>query len=291
MKKKVLVAFLSVILLAGSACFLACDNTSNNPNKGDGGLPPIVDISTEDPSDNPSQDSPDTSERVLSGTEAEFKGFTESKDVYTIKVSHLTETFNFSDFVRTAFGSRWDLSTDMQVKDTIPSKIVNLEKGDNKYYILVTDKNYNVKLYTVNVHRKQIYRITYEILDKTYSSSSVEEGDYVERDDSTPIRKGYVFVRWNFDFTQPIFHDTVISAIFRECTETFTVTVYTDNETDAHETYEVMYGEQVEFEKLIKRKGYALHNLIDMDSGKSLENPYFVWLDENGKTKISEQSG
>ena len=82
----------------------------------------------------------------LKGTDANFKDFTKiDSETYSISVSNSTSSLNFSNVVLVASTSKWTLNTDIYALNSIPSKIATLEVGDNVYYILVIDKNENVK--------------------------------------------------------------------------------------------------------------------------------------------------
>lgn len=139
----------------------------------------------------------DNTSPVLTEIQATFKDFTKIDDMtYSLKVSNNTEIFNFSNFVSVAKDCIWKLTADIYGIINLPSKVGTLDVGDNTYYVLVTDKEENVRMYILKVRRKLIYTVYFETNGGSLlSSKQVEEDDSVV-DIDTPIKENYDFVGW-----------------------------------------------------------------------------------------------
>ena len=132
----------------------------------------------------------------------------------SVTVSNATEYFSFLDQITVSKRATWQISTDMQGLNTIPTKTVPLEEGDNIFYLLVTsgDGN-NFNLYIVTVHRRPLLTVTFDTKDGTpIAAQRVEEGGYAVVPDVEPTRTAYTFRGWAFDFADPILWDTVVAA-------------------------------------------------------------------------------
>lgn len=72
------------------------------------------------------------------------------------KVSNDTETYSFINEIELISNVGYTIYTDLQGTNSIPTKTVNLEIGDNTFYILETCGN-DSNLYTVTIRRKPVY--------------------------------------------------------------------------------------------------------------------------------------
>ncbi|MGN1258734.1 MAG: InlB B-repeat-containing protein [Christensenellales bacterium] len=153
---------------------------------------------------------------ALTGTEATFKDFTKVDDTtYSIKVANVTETFNFSNSVSVANNSKWQLTADIYGIVDIPSKIGTLDVGDNTYYVLVTDNEENVKMYTLNIRRRVFYTVAFNTVGgTTVDSIQVEEDSFLPNNISTPIKEDYIFYKWDYNLESPMTKNTTLTAIY-----------------------------------------------------------------------------
>ncbi|MBQ4585160.1 MAG: InlB B-repeat-containing protein [Clostridia bacterium] len=115
-------------------------------------------------------------------------------EIATATLSNATQTFSFLNDITVADGATYVLATDIGCQNTIASKTVALEEGDNTYYILVTNGNLQ-KLYTVTIRRRPIYTVEFN----TNGGTSVETL-YVEEDSTIEMQQtskvGYTFDGW-----------------------------------------------------------------------------------------------
>ena len=133
-------------------------------------------------------------------------------DTYLVIVSNSTIAFSFTDYVDVSNKSTWTVSTDMSGNNTIASKTVELEVGNNLYFVQVFDSETNkVKQYNVAVRRRPIYTVYFDTNGGTSCSMQrVEEDSLVT--EPTTSKTGYTFTGWDYNFDTPLKSDIVISA-------------------------------------------------------------------------------
>lgn len=128
------------------------------------------------------------------------------------KVSNSTTVFSFNDEISVEKGTTYTISTDINGINLIPSKTVNLEIGDNIFYVLVSNED-ELTLYTATVRRKPIYTVTFDTLGGTeVEAQQVEEDAFATA--PTTEKNGCTFERWDWDFATPITENTTITAIW-----------------------------------------------------------------------------
>ena len=165
---------------------------------------------------------------LLQGTAIKSQQLEVNGETITTSLSNTTETFSFLNDLTVAKGANYVVASDIGCEQTIASKTVSLQIGDNTYYILVTNGNAQ-KLYTVTVRRRPMYAVTFNANGGTaVSSQTVEEGSLSI--EPTTTRAGYTFAGWNYDFTTPVTGDTSISASWTVNTNTpYKVEYYLQN--------------------------------------------------------------
>lgn len=167
----------------------------------------------------------DNTKDELKNTEVNIESFTKINDrTYSISVENEINCIDFSDFVSVAKTSKWSLHTDIYAQNLIPSKVGTLEIGDNTYYVLVTDEYENVKLYTLNIRRRAIYTVSFITNNgTTIKSQYIEEGSYqIRPNDNALTKTGYTFSGWDYNFSQKIYKDTTITALWNPINYTIT---------------------------------------------------------------------
>lgn len=138
----------------------------------------------------------------LSG--AELKTKTLTLDGYNIsgKVSNTTTRFSFADEITIADGASYVISTDENGLQTIEGNTVDLEEGDNCFYILVQNKKV-IEQYKVVIRRRPRYMVTFDTSGGTgIVRQYVEEDGFVSVPSTT--KTGYRLASWSYDFSQPI---------------------------------------------------------------------------------------
>lgn len=158
-------------------------------------------------------------EKPLSGTEISAPGYTVDGKSYSISVPSTTEQYSFIDVIHTANDADFTVCTDMECTHSIPSKTTQLVRGDNIFYILVTNGKL-VDVYTFTVRRRPVYTVSFQTNGSAIPPQDVEEGSFATMP-TQPTREGYVFSKWAFDFSTPITDNTVVSAVWQ--TNTYSI--------------------------------------------------------------------
>ncbi len=147
-----------------------------------------------------------------------------------ISVSNDTETYSFINQIQVNTKATWVISTDIYGLQTIATKTIPLNIGDNTIYLLVTsgDGN-NINLYTMTVRRRPIYTVSFNTDGGTaVDYQQVEENSFATK--PTTTKAGYTFDGWNYDFTKSIINNTEITASWTVNTDTpYKVEYYLEN--------------------------------------------------------------
>ncbi len=180
-----------------------------------------------------------------------FKSFTVSKvndatyNAYG-KMANGTKVFSFLNEITVNGTASYTVSRDLAGQYVIPTKTVNVNTGNNTFYVLATVEN-DLILYTVTVRVRPIYTVKFDTLGGSdVCSQQIEEDDFAEAPDLPPTKTGYTFGGWNFNFANtPITDDTTVAI---HAWQANTYTVYFDgNGGSSHEnitvTYDTAYGE------------------------------------------------
>lgn len=147
---------------------------------------------------------------LVNGVEIYLNTLTLDGATISGKVSNDTDTFSFINEVVVAKQATYVVSTDINGNDIIRTKTVNLEVGDNTFYILV-ENGKDIALYKTIIRRKPVYTVSFDVADGTkIEPQEVEEGDVAT--EPTASRKGYTFDKWDWDFSNAIVQDITIKA-------------------------------------------------------------------------------
>lgn len=153
-------------------------------------------------------------------------------------VANNVETFSFIDEIKTEGKTKFTVSLDVYGSQIVATKTIPLEIGDNIVYIteLIDDEPANV--FTVTIRRRPMYSVT--INNGTLKYMYPLEEDSLIDIPTEPIREGYNFKGWSYDFSQPVKNNISISAIWEARTDTkYIVNYYLENlENDEYTLYE-----------------------------------------------------
>lgn len=151
---------------------------------------------------------------VISSTDISIDGFVKENDKLSGKVNNDVESFSFINKVSVAKGSTWKVYSDVSGTQEIVTKTVNLSIGDNLSYILVTAKNGELGFYNVNVRRFDIYTVHFNTDGGTFiEDQRIQEESFVNPVEN-PIRTGFDFNGWDYDFSNPVMCNLTINAIW-----------------------------------------------------------------------------
>ena len=128
-------------------------------------------------------------------------------------VSNSTETFSFINRITVSPEATWQVSTDLQGVNVIPTKTVSLNVGDNVFYILVTSGDgEGISLYTVTVRRKPTYTVSFQTNGgDAVDPVQVEEGALIAPP-ADPVRLCYEFAGWDADLSAPVTGNMTVKA-------------------------------------------------------------------------------
>lgn len=122
----------------------------------------------------------------------------------SLTLPNATESYSFLGQITVSAGATWQISSDMQGLNSIPTKTVPLNVGDNTFYLLVTSANREgISLYTVSIRRRPIYTVSFNANGGNSVTAMRAEEDSTITPPST-TRTGYSFAGWDYDFAQPI---------------------------------------------------------------------------------------
>lgn len=141
-----------------------------------------------------------------------FKDAELKQDVYSVIVSNNTEEYSLLNKIGVNDGYTWSVAKDEYGLTTFTTKIVPLVAGDNNFYIIVMDKKENSSIYKICIRRKPVYKIVFDTNGGNYiANQEVEEG-FLATEPSSPVKTGYDFNGWDYDFTQQINSNITINA-------------------------------------------------------------------------------
>ena len=109
---------------------------------------------------------------------------------------------------------------------------ITLKEGDNFIYLKVTDDNGNTNTRTFNIYRNKMLTVTFDPDGGTMDGSTdkkqikVEEGTIMSS--ISALRAGYKFVKWDYDFKNPIKENITIKALW--VPNTYKITAVVDGE-------------------------------------------------------------
>lgn len=154
---------------------------------------------------------------ALSETEISAPGFSWNGDTASISVSKSTEVFSFNEKITVAENATYIVASDIECKNEIESKEVNLSTGDNTYYVCVTNGSAK-KVYTFIIHRKATCTVSFNTNGgEGIGSMRVEEGTPIKAEQTTKL--GYTFDGWSVNgeavsFPYKVYGDVTFDAIF-----------------------------------------------------------------------------
>lgn len=131
-------------------------------------------------------------------------------------VSNETDFISLVDSLDLPLTNKWELYSDVNATNRINSKAVNLNVGDNIYYVLVKNNGGKQKIYELKIRRKPLYLISFNSNGGTQIDSIlIEEGNLIDLSDIiNPYLEGYTFAGWDYSFDNKVYEDTTLNAIW-----------------------------------------------------------------------------
>ena len=124
-------------------------------------------------------------------------GFTVDGNALSISLSNATEVYSFLGQIAVSPKATWQISTDIYGINSVPTKTVPVNVGDNTFYLLIVSENgEGITLYTVTLRRRPIYTVSFATGGGTALDPIEIEESYTVTPDSTS-RTGYTFAGWS----------------------------------------------------------------------------------------------
>jgi len=118
------------------------------------------------------------------------------------KVSNSTTAFSFKNEITLNGNATYVVSRDIYGMETVVTKTVPLNEGDNTFYIIVLFDD-ETTCYPVTIRRRPMHTVTFMPENGSASIAvSVEEDDHVTAPEV--VYHGYTLTGWGYDFTQTI---------------------------------------------------------------------------------------
>ncbi len=143
--------------------------------------------------------------------EIKFKTLTVDGTSVSGEVSEETETFSFVDEIECLGNAKFIVALDEYGSQQVLTKILRLEKGENKAYVFEMLGEEVKTVYEVVINRLEQYEITFNSNGGTAVEKQVVNGKYLT-DIPTSSKDGYSFDGWDYDFTTPITSDITVNA-------------------------------------------------------------------------------
>ena len=215
MKKKFLIFMLTIsTMLACAVGFSACVGPSDGSS---------TDAGTTSVEQSASEELPENKDTLT------FKTFTVEGTKVNGVVSNATKEFSFKDEVEVNGKVKYVVSLDKNGMQTVVTKTVSLELGNNRVYLFEMVDDEVVNTYEVTIRRLFAFDVTFDTNGGTdVENQVVEEGNFATEPQTT--RDGYTLTGWNYDFATPITRNTHITASWSANTDTkYTVNYYFQN--------------------------------------------------------------
>ena len=159
------------------------------------------------------------------------------------KVANTQIDFSFISEIEVVGDADFIVSLDSYGTQTVITKTVPLNVGDNTFYVFETIDNKLSKTYVVTIRRRPIYTVSFNVNGGDYvASQQIEEDSFATEPTST--RVGYDLA-WSYDFASPIIKDTAIDAVWTAHEDTkYKVEYYLQNTQD--NAYTLDHEEELE---------------------------------------------
>ena len=153
--------------------------------------------------------------------------FEKNGNEFVIEIGKDVTEFNMENSLILGENLTYALSENEDFSDSIPSGVLPLQEGVNIFYLKVTNEYGQYRQYTIIFERKDSFSVKFDTQGGTQISEQwVESGATAHVPTEVPIKYGYIFLKWDFDFSTPITQGTTIRAIWKE---NFYTIIYSPN--------------------------------------------------------------
>lgn len=202
--------------------------------------------------------------KFVNGTNDEifnFKNSVKENEMYKLIVSNSEKYFDFENYIEITGYKNYYVRNSINDSSTESSIQVPLSEGDNCFFIFCEKENNSIDIYKIDVYRKHLYRIDFYIdTSEMFDTQFIEEGEKLDYRE-IPVKDGYIFDGWNYDFTKPINENLIVTALW-----SFD---YTYTEMTLKEIYETYGTEEAILEKKGSEKLVCVSGVITRTVGKN----------------------
>ena len=189
-----------------------------------------------------------------------------------LNVSNATEEFSFEREITVSGKAKYIVALDQSGVHRVSTDRAPLAPGDNVFYVCETLDDEITNTFMITIRRRPMYAVSFDADGYSEMQTQQIEENSFATEPAAPSRTGYTFVRWNYDFTQPVTQDTEIQAIWAAKTDTkYKTEYYLQNfENDAYtlrETSNLQGTTDTKATAEIKKFAHFTHKSSATDSG------------------------
>ena len=140
--------------------------------------------------------------------------FDKQDGYFLCKIDNNVESYSLIDRVKTPFNRNWKLYDDIEGKSEIKSKIISCNIGHNYSYLLVEEKEKTIGFYKIDIYRLDLYKVSFETYGGTKIDSIIVQEESLVPRPTSPKKDGFSFIRWDYNFGDPVKSDLIINAIW-----------------------------------------------------------------------------
>ena len=227
--------FINCLLLISISAILLSGCSSINPSS----------------QDNQSQNQNSLPQQTVNGVVV--KGFIKNDDgKYNISVDNTIDSFDFKEYFLTK--AEWTVAKDSFGKDTFYTKTAPLEIGDNEFYVIVNNKEYTT--FDCIIRRLDMFTVSFNTNGaQSIPDQLVQEGSFATKPENDPVKAGYDFKGWDYDFSIPVTSNLRINATYEALEYTITFDVNGGNSLQ-ETTQKIKYGQRISL-PTPERTGYS----------------------------------
>lgn len=146
-----------------------------------------------------------------------LSGFEKNGDEFVIEIGKDVTEFDVESCLILGKNLTYVLSESEDFSNPISSGVAVLREGANIFYLKVTNEYGQYRQYALKFERKDSFSVKFDTQGGTQIAEQwVESGATARVPTEIPKKYGYVFLKWDFDFTAPITQSTTIRAVWKE---------------------------------------------------------------------------
>lgn len=128
------------------------------------------------------------------------------------KVRNSVTSFDFNSEITVHGNATFVVSRDKYGETPISTKVVTLNAGNNVFYVQEIIGGEVEETYTVTLRRRPTYTVTFVTLGSNVPAQTVEEDFLATKPTQNPVRVGYTFAGWDYDFNSAVTSAITVNA-------------------------------------------------------------------------------